>query len=775
MYTMLYKLHNKKGNITIIIIGLISVMLIMTMTMSRRMSGHTQLLTLGDYTQISRYFLESYVGDVMQQLRATVNNPSLPFSKEICKAMGEEDAVNTKMRAKFYSQSSMLEDLADELGIVTSYEPVIEMLNPEVLSYPNGIEPGDEGCKEKRGLLQITVKCVFKKREYTLTVQYPFCVVYRMTPILKDFMLFADDIYEEQRQDVGLKDDLNLLYIENGQHVKNKTPRSAGVSGDVRPLVLMQAPDMQVTAANSGKVYLGPSNKSIYLNLAGEATNSEDEKQSQTDSSEMFLVSPDDLGVRSSTTGRLVKTGVFTDRNGEYVQLLGQEVKLKAGNANMGVMGFCSECMDVFEGTAYTAEEFLGKDSSKINGTYWGNVLAKGKSNLGEYLSYASGIKLFGLKSFDEDNDPIVVPREIYGNVFSRFFVLTFWYAGSAGGIPLVFDPDLPIDQVPVVKDYSTSDKHFEPLDSNEKYDVYMSRIMSGMNWEDNSIRNKENFFMPFNIDLELHRHQIRSDDEFKAADGFHLSNDFKLHDFGKTWFGIAKDESEEQSPIEKRIGRAFYNQDDFKAAVGLENPTKKSFMINGVVFVKGPLELDDMDLPADRCSGGIILVDGPITIGNITRGKAIDSSKFKFSDNSGVDIYKAWNNPAKPEFIGQDKMLTFVSLNNQPITICGNTVLGVQLISLNGKGYSSDQIKWDVSNKEEIIFYGSIACNRLNLPRRLEEFGECRSSDPSIDAPFFIYPPLMATSTPQLAVQIQENMRGYKLNSGKVGFGSDE
>ena len=41
--------------------------------------------------------------------------------------------------------------------------------------------------------------------------------------------------------------------------------------------------------------------------------------------------------------------------------------------------------------------------------------------------------------------------------------------------------------------------------------------------------------------------------------------------------------------------------------------------------------------------------------------------------------------------------------------------------------------------------------------------------------APFFIYPPLMATSTPQLAVQIQENMRGYKLNSGKVGFGSDE
>ena len=42
-------------------------------------------------------------------------------------------------------------------------------------------------------------------------------------------------------------------------------------------------------------------------------------------------------------------------------------------------------------------------------------------------------------------------------------------------------------------------------------------------------------------------------------------------------------------------------------------------------------------------------------------------------------------------------------------------------------------------------------------------------------DITFFIYPPLMATSTPQLAVQIQENMRGYKLNSGKVGFGSDE
>ena len=46
---MRLQLHPKKGNITIILLGLISVMLIMVVALSKRMTGHTQLLTLSDH------------------------------------------------------------------------------------------------------------------------------------------------------------------------------------------------------------------------------------------------------------------------------------------------------------------------------------------------------------------------------------------------------------------------------------------------------------------------------------------------------------------------------------------------------------------------------------------------------------------------------------------------------------------------------------------------------------------------------------------------------
>ena len=739
-------------------------MLLMTMAMSKRMTGHTQLLTLGDYTQISRHFLESYVGDVMQQTRDACNDPTSYFSKAICDSV-DEGGTNKTLKSDFYEASSMLKDLAGELDIKCSYEPKIELLDTEPIGYPSVIDAGPNAGKEKTGLLQITCRCEFRGREYILQVQYPFNVVYRMTPIIKDFMLFADNIYEEQRFDVGINDNLNLLYIKNGEVVPDEYPKYAGINGKIRPLVLLQAPDMQVDAKNSGKVYLGPSDKSIYLNLAGESPNDTDNSNSQTDSSEMFLVSPEDLGV--SAGGRLDKKPVFRKRDGTDVQLLGQEIELNAGHASMGVMGFSSDLSDVFNGTAWKLSDFLNK-GDKTKGTFWGSVLEKGESNLADYTSFASGIKLFGIKSFDADGDPIIVPREIYGNVFSRFFVFTFWYPGSWGGNPLVYDPDLSVDEVPTLLDYSKSEKVFSPVDPNDTYQVYMSRVMSGLPWETN--KDKENFFMPFNINLELHKHEVYDESNFAPADGFSLDGSFKFHNFGSTWFDIAKKESDPPAPIEKRIGRAFKNQEDFKAAVG--HPNK--FKINGVVYVKGNLELDDMDLSADDCSGGIVLVDGQISLGNITRGKKIDSSKFKLSDHSAVDTYKKWNDPSSDEYIGQDKMLTFVSLNSNCILIKGNVLLGVQLVSLNGKGYATDQISWDLDTKKEIIYYGSIVCNRLNLAKRLEEFGEINSSDPRLAAPFFMYPPVMATGTPSLAVQIMENMRGYKLNSGKISKNAD-
>ncbi len=102
----------KKGNITIILLGLISVMLVLVMGLSRRMSGHTQLLTLSDYTQITRYFLESYAGDVLQQINIEVNKPGSDIYEAFRGTPGR-NAISTR----FYQPSSMLTNLADELKI----------------------------------------------------------------------------------------------------------------------------------------------------------------------------------------------------------------------------------------------------------------------------------------------------------------------------------------------------------------------------------------------------------------------------------------------------------------------------------------------------------------------------------------------------------------------------------------------------------------------------------------------------------------------------------
>ena len=124
-------------------------------------------------------------------------------------------------------------------------------------------------------------------------------------------------------------------------------------------------------------------------------------------------------------------------------------------------------------------------------------------------------------------------------------------------------------------------------------------------------------------------------------------------------------------------------------------------------------------------------------------------------------------------EYIAPDKILTFVCLKEEgkprTITIKGNTLLGVQLINLTNKETRTDQIEWKVDDKsKEIVFYGSIVCDKLFLPNRLAEFGEItRGYDEDIAAPYFLYPPVMATKTPPIAIQINENMKSYKLTSG--------
>ena len=853
---MLYKFSNKKGNITLILVGLIFVMMIMTMFLSRRLTSHTQLLTLGDYTQISRYYLESYANHVMQQVRAQVNDPTSKLNEAMCQDI--ETLPSRDLTDCFvYKESDALKELETVYGNNNKIKRLVGpgnfsiklTNNTEAIGYPEWLTIEKEKTldnlkKEKEGVLEVTCACSFNKRKYTLVVQFPFTVVYRMTPVLKDFMLFADNIYSEQRweKQVKLSDDksldrLNIVAMENGKAVLEDYAESLKEDRDInfyyidrgkfriRPWFLLQPPEgAEVDEKNSGMVYLGPTDrtfdKSIFYNLGGIAPKSDSDSSdiNLVDHSDVNIVTPESVGLPPNFDITCKTTHFPISGNGAGISAYGSSTAtLNAGYVIRGVFGFCKEFNSFFDNSSiYNLNEFFNDDTDVLmkpdSETFWGEIIKK-SLDYRKYYGFSFGLKLFGVHYKTIGDDPVPpVKRQIFGNVFGRFMLLTFWEPGSARGEPLRYNPDCtnafeepakyPFypDQEPV---YFKPEGYEEGMSEQEKRELYnenMSKTMSGMVAKDHYKKNgggrNQALFMPINYDYAGGwEHKIYDDSDFEANDGFKFKGRDKGFDkFGELWFARKDDNpsdpTDDRSCIEKRIGRTFEDGDRFKEAVGYP----ERFKINGVVYVKGDLDLSkDMNLKPDDCSGGIVLVDGDIKIGNILRGQdpIFDrNNKFELYTGSGngVEIYKGWVDSASEYYIGADKILTFVCLPNggkkRKIEIVGNTLLGVQLINLtqdDSKKRSSwdreeieDQICWNLpvdSKKKDIIFYGSIACNQLNLPRRLLEFGEITNScDAVLNAPVFLYPSVMASETPPLAVQIMEDMRCYRLTAEKEG-----
>lgn len=776
------QLNHKKGNITIILLGLISVMLIMVMALSKRMTGHTQLLTLSDYTQISRYFLESYAGDVLQQINMNVNEADSELYKAFRGSPGKK-----KLSTSFYKPANMLQKLATELKIELQLPPEIVFSKSEELGYPPGFDcPNDFKGKEKKGLLEIVCKAKFHGRQYVLRVQYPFTVVMRLTPVIKDFMLFADKIAAEQGSEkIGPNDHLNIMFTKEGRHPEEVDSNVLNLASYIkvksgfkyRPFILLPPLDDKEynSPELSGKVFLGPSDQAIYLNLAGDTREAVADAPGSTSSEEftasvgeMFLVSPETLKV-ADVNKDFDFVPVFMNKSGEFVRMIGQDVELKHKHtAKMGLLGFSNEVVpetgDIFKDTAYTAEDFFNQGPS--GSEFWQKLEGFGHG----YMAFSSGLKLMGVRP-DQGGH---ARRQIFGNVLGRFFMMTFWWPPSGGGEPLQYDESRSPTDFPEREVYGTVKYSFQPLHDNQKYQDFMSRMISGKNWNprSGSADNLPDGFMPLNADFTKSSKRIFTNIDFKANDGFAAKA--KLEELGQNWFAVETAKDKVARGAESRIGKTYMSGEEFLEAAGVE---QGKFKVNGVVYVKGPLKLPQLKMNNDMIGGGVVLVDGPIQIDNITRGYDIDTNQFKLGPAGNMlgrgpayDFYKK----IKTE-ITQENFLTFVSLRGDPITIKGEALIGVHLICLNDQNsLPYDQIMWSSGINREIVFVGGIACNYLNLPKRLEEFGRIKSSCSLLKAPFFLYHSAMAAQEPALAVQMMENMRGYLLTAGKAGDGDE-
>ena len=843
-----------RGNITIILIGLVSVMLFLTATLSKRMSGHARLLTLSDYTQITRYFLESYAGDIMMQIRKQANSsdPSdkklFEFFRKNLPKEGSSAYKNLERKNNFklvdYRMSDMLVELKENLGIEIPKDPELRFVKPRALGYPDFIVPPDKYARtEKRGDIEIVCYARFKKKDYRLTIQFPFTVVFKMIPILKDFAFFADNAAQEQKRIIGGNssffnrstppynwsgdyDGLNLMFTRNsrfptGYEVSSNEGEKFPVFDSSfkmfkhqRPWIFLPPINFYNDPKRNGKIYLGPSDKDIFLNLADVNIETSDESgfKYRRDKGELFAMWPEYFKFDKLPTKRPLFQSTSGKKSGSSLVF---EIDLQYNSANMAIAGFGYRLYPynndaLFSTTNYQYKYLLNSPSGNAEdlyvdsgsdggaGCYAWEKIKNGQSDLSKnsakVLALSSGLKFLDVLPADQVGQNVRgANREVYGKVWGRGFIFTFFYTPSGGGFPLRYYPDPPPGFEPYIEVYGKKTYTFKPKDG--EYKNYMSRIVSGLENSNNfnyldSEDCARNGMLPLNNTYPSDpnskikpERKILISKNYTGADGFGFKktsrNEPYLDRIGNEYICINKNlkiTDKKLSSLQSRIGRIFSSGDEFKEYAGHSDDAYKSgFRVGGVVYVNGDLDLSKGILAdSEDIEGGVVIVNGNITLGDITRGfnKASIKGLKLYETRKKIDDFALKN-------INHKNMLTFVcaakdsSKDRKGIQVVGDTILGAHLVHLafkERKGYefyNYDQISWaKVPRSSRIIFVGAIAVNRPGLWKRLKEFG--KNKDDDYDSPIFIYAPTMSDGEPSLSVQVNDFMKSYELTAGK-------
>jgi hypothetical protein len=444
---------------------------------------------------------------------------------------------------------------------------------------------------------------------------------------------------------------------------------------------------------------------------------------------------------------------------------------------------------------------YVDSGSEGGSGCYAWEKIKNGQNDLSKnsakVLALSSGLKFLDVLPADQVGQNIRgANREIYGKVWGRGFIFTFFYPASGGGFPLRYYPKPPPGFEPYIEVYGKKTYTFKP--KSGEYRNYMSRVISGLkdSTKFNYLSSDEcarNGMLPLNNTYPATsnstipvKRKILTSKNYEGADGFKFYSSSSidkqpLDKMGPEFIWVNKDlkvTNSKLSNLQSRIGRIFSSGKEFKEYAGnAKEDFKSGFRVGGVVYVNGDLDLSDGILAdSEDIDGGIVIVNGKITLGDITRG-------FNKSDVKGLKLYET--RKKIDEFalknINHKNMLTFIcaakdsrrATSCKSIEVVGDTILGAHLVHLDykeresSKIYNNNQIRWAGSlRKSRIIFVGAIAVNRPGLWKRLKEFG--KNKDEDYDSPIFIYAPTMSDGEPSLSVQVNDFMKSYELTAGK-------
>ena len=695
-------------------LGLLSVMLLIGLSLHQRFSRQNQFLAMSDHTQIARYFLESHAGDVLRSIKEQANQVGSPVFQAFRTGGLTERSLNVG-----YQPDPLLKELMSETGVTSTLSPTVVLASLSALPYPESVVvPGALRDLEVVGAIRITCTCEYFKRTYTLNVEYPYKVVMRLMPILREFLLFADKMHLEQVQPIGPGDGINILFTRQGDNPVPVPPAYQSFQG--KPFLLSFNGAHAVNRDKVGRVYLGPDDRDLFLNLAGEVN------FRQELYSELWQVPPKSFAVNTANKP-FQPVAVIKGKDGSDIQFRGLDVPLKHNQAAMGLLGFCEEVADTSQGpfanSPLDVEDAIGPKDPALT------ELLKDRKR----MALSTALKLFG-PNLEMSLPPTTTysgpARELFGNVYNRYFIISmFIYPSQLGPQPLIYQTNANHQPDPFPRFFGYAPVPFEPQFG--KYGDYMSRVVSG------GYDAMKDTWLPANKGGGSTIKCLTSSD-FHPADNMSLNGRFDS--FARDWLTIDAAAAAPRS-VQTRIGEYFKTQAEFKEYVGVGR-TPPRFWVDGVHYIDEKLELPDLTLPDAQIRGGIILVNGPITLGNVTRGLAV-----------GI---KADDPAVKKELdrLTQDHFLTFVSVSGDAITLTGDLHVGVHLISMKADvSARKDQLKW--AKGENVRFFGGIAVNTLNLSERVKQFKQ---------VPRIEYPAITADPKPATTVQIAATLGGYQF-----------
>jgi hypothetical protein len=755
--------------VTIWLLGILSVMIISSFALSRRLSSHSTLISKSERSRVARNVLEGYSGDVWRHLRLEANRKDSPFYKTLRSIGPTAGSWLLSSEETGYAPTALVGELESlyrndqryELSLVIPPKMTIEKIRPlplpEMLYW---IDP-DKAVHEWEAVLCISTTVTSGEQTYRLDATHRLRMVSILMPFLREFAWFFDQMHLGQRPDEYADDQINVLHTGDDfpdednyplvlEHFsRNTTGDGGGIDTERRTLG---------DPHENGKVFFGADDQPIFLNLTGEAN------PHRNLISDLWMLKPSHFGIQlpqgdSLNLLPLNFVGINSAIRG-FKKDFGPPESPDSLFTQHYLMGFSEELAktEAKEGVFarfWALKDFLAQDPGY-----------QALSGNPQQFSRSSGLKPLGLsrdpqlcKLAVEMNKPIgdflggapVPDRWIFGKVFRRFLMLSLFSVPSSlepFGKKMEYSPS---PSFTVEAEYLDGRRERFSPPSENTYQDFMSKVVSGSTTGAGDVVARA-LWQPFNLQGGRNEKTLDHKD-FEGVGGLRVTPSAGFSQFRQQFLTftrtteVSTDPGKPGSTLADRMRRYFPNVEAFlKEACGRTdlNSNEGKFWVAGTVFLDAGLNLPN-GIGAGDIRGGIVVVNGPLTLGNVVPGSVKGLIPDSLNPNDIEKILEQVSDKLPPE-----ELLTFVVLNGHPITLTGTKYTGVQIISLHDGPTPLEP------PAEPFFFFGGLALSRPDIPYLIK-----RVKRGSV----FYFPPAFAVETPPRAADIEENLTTYAFS----------